>query len=311
MPKRSKPREPASGCQDGRIASDEGAADGRRRRQGPAVEAEGLRGGAVPAAGRAGAHAGVGAAAGHPARGGVRGQGRGRQGQRDQAGHGVPQHARRADRRAAGADRARAHPVVLPALRRAASRGRRDRPVRPQLVQPGRRRVGDGLLHQAGAPALPAPVPDLRATAHRGRHPAAEVLVLGQRRRAGAPVRLPAGRPDAAMEAVADGLRVDQPVGGLLPREGRDVRPHRPARGALARRGGRGQAQRAGQHDRPPALDRPLRRGPATVAGPAGAAAVEGIRADAAGDADLRARPRRHPAAERRETAKRERSTPR
>ena len=48
------------------------------------------------------------------------------------------------------------------------------------------RRAGDGLLHAAGVPALPAPVPDVRADARRGRHPAAQVLVLGQRRGAGA-----------------------------------------------------------------------------------------------------------------------------
>ena len=44
------------------------------------------------------------------------------------------------------ADRARALAVVFPALRRAPARGRRDRAVRPQLVQPRRRREGDGLL---------------------------------------------------------------------------------------------------------------------------------------------------------------------
>ena len=33
----------------------------------------------------------------------------------------------------------------------------------------GRRRAGDGLLHRRGVPALPAPVPDLRADAGRGR----------------------------------------------------------------------------------------------------------------------------------------------
>ena len=58
--------------------------------------------------------------------------------------------------------------------------------VRPLLVQPRRRRAGDGLLHPRGVPPLPAPVPDLRADARRGRDPAAQVLVLGQRRRAGA-----------------------------------------------------------------------------------------------------------------------------
>ena len=66
-------------------------------------------------------------------------------------------------------ERPRAHPVVLPAVRRAAAGGRGDRAVRPVLVQPRGRRAGDGLLHLRAAPALPAPVPDLRAHADRGR----------------------------------------------------------------------------------------------------------------------------------------------
>ena len=123
-----------------------------------------------------------------PDRGGLRGPRRGRQGQHDQAGHRVPEPARRADRRAARSDRARADAVVLPALRRAAARRGRDRAVRPQLVQPRRRRARDGLLHPGGVLPVPAPVPDLRAAAGRGRDPAAQVLVLGQRRGAGAPV---------------------------------------------------------------------------------------------------------------------------
>ena len=39
------------------------------------------------------------------------------------------------------------HAMVFPALRRASAGGGRDRPVRPQLVQPRRRRAGHGLLH--------------------------------------------------------------------------------------------------------------------------------------------------------------------
>ena len=38
-----------------------------------------------------------------------------------------------------------------------------------------------GFCTPGGVPPLPAPVPDLRAAARRGRHPAAEVLVLGER----------------------------------------------------------------------------------------------------------------------------------
>ena len=43
------------------------------------------------------------------------------------------------------------HAVVFPALRRAPAGGRRNRAVRPQLVQPRRRREGDGLLHRGRA----------------------------------------------------------------------------------------------------------------------------------------------------------------
>ena len=50
-----------------------------------------------------------------------------------------------------------------------------------------------GFCTQRGVQPVPAPVPDLRAAAGRGRHPAAQVLVLGQRRGAGAPVPVPAG----------------------------------------------------------------------------------------------------------------------
>ncbi len=67
--------------------------------------------------------------------------------------------------------------------------------------------------------------------------------------------------------------------------------------------GGRRQAPGADQHDRSPAVDGPLRRGAATAVGPARPAAVEGIRADAAGNADLRPRPRGNPDAERREAS--------
>ena len=128
-------------------------------------------------------------------RGGLRGPRRRRQGRRDQAGH-----ASTSTPASPGSSRCRRRPSGertqwyfqryvehLPGRRR-------DRAVRPQLVQPRRRRAGDGLLHAGGAPALPAPVPDLRAAAGRGRHPAAQVLVLGQRRGAGAPVPAAARR---------------------------------------------------------------------------------------------------------------------
>ena len=88
--------------------------------------------------------------------------------------------------RAAGADRARVDPVVLPALRPAPAGGGRARHLRPLLVQPRRGREGDGLLHARGAPALPPAGADLRADAGRRRDHPAQVLVLGLRGGAGA-----------------------------------------------------------------------------------------------------------------------------
>ncbi len=55
-------------------------------------------------------------------------------------------------RRAARADRAREVADVRPALPAALPGRRRGRHLRPQLVQPGRRRAGDGLLHRASRP---------------------------------------------------------------------------------------------------------------------------------------------------------------
>jgi molybdenum cofactor biosynthesis protein B len=55
---------------------------------------------------------------------------------------------------AAQAQRARAHAVVLPALRAAPAGRRRDRAVRPQLVQPRRRRAVMGFCTEAQAQAF-------------------------------------------------------------------------------------------------------------------------------------------------------------
>ena len=120
-----------------------------------------------------------------------------------------------------------ADPVVLPAIHRGAPRGGRDRPVRSQLVQPRRRGARPRLLHAAGVPALPPPVPDLRAAADRGRHHPDQVLVLGERRGTGATVREAHRRPDAAVEALSDRPVLTDEVDRVLARQGRDVRAHR------------------------------------------------------------------------------------
>ena len=86
----------------------------RERRPRPAA----LFQGAVPPAGRTGEAAGLGAAPQAQGRRDVRGPRCRRQGRRDQAHHPAAQPARLPGRGAAGAERARAHAMVLPALRR-------------------------------------------------------------------------------------------------------------------------------------------------------------------------------------------------
>ena len=86
-----------------------------------------------------------------------------------------------------------------------------------------------------------------RMLVHDGVHPG-QVLVLGERRRAGAPLPEPPGGPDEALEAEPDGPRVPVPMGRVLQGQGPDVRLHRHQAGALVR-GQRGQQEAgAAQH---------------------------------------------------------------
>ena len=113
----------------------------------------------------------------------VRGPRRGRQRRRDQAHHPAAQSAHLQGRGAVGADRARAHPVVFPALCLAPAGGRRNRAVRPQLVQPRRRRTGHGLLHRSGVRGVFPHRAGIRADAGALRHHSREILVLDHRSR--------------------------------------------------------------------------------------------------------------------------------
>ena len=65
-----------------------------------------------------------------------------------QAHHAAAEPACRKRRRAAGAERSRAHAVVLPAQRCIPAGGRREGAARPALVQPRRCRARDGLLRR-------------------------------------------------------------------------------------------------------------------------------------------------------------------
>jgi polyphosphate kinase len=123
----------------------------------------------------------------------VRGPRRRRQGRHDQALHRTPQPPLRPRRGAEQALRQGARPVVLPALHRTPADRGRDGLLRPLLVQPRRRRAGDGLLHAQRLPRVHAPGARVRADARPLGHPALQVLVLGHPR--GAARRFTRARP--------------------------------------------------------------------------------------------------------------------
>ena len=77
-------------------------------------------------------------------------------------------------------------------------RPRRDRPVRPVLVHPGRGRTGDGVLHRPGVRPVPPSGAAVRGPAGGRGVPADQVLVLGDPGRAEHPVPDPADRPGPA-----------------------------------------------------------------------------------------------------------------
>ena len=207
--------------------------------------------------------------------------------------HRAHEPAHHPPRGAAEAVGPRAVAVVLPAIRRRAAGGGRDRALRPQLVQPRRRRARARVLHAGRVLPLPAPDPDLRAAARRGRHHPDQVLVLGERRGAGAPIRQAHRRSAAPVEAQRDRPVLAHEVGRLLTGQGRDVRAHRHPRGALARGRCRQQEEGPPQLHRAPAVGGPVRGAAGARDRDAAAAARRGLRAPSARPVHLRARPRR------------------
>jgi polyphosphate kinase len=93
------------------------------------------------------------------------------------------------------ADGARAAAMVFPALHSLSAGSRRAHPVRPQLVQPRRRRAGDGLLHAGAEGCLPESCSRVRAASRRRRDPAVQILAVLRPGAAGGKVREPARNP--------------------------------------------------------------------------------------------------------------------
>ena len=131
-----------------------------------------------------------------------------------------------------------------PALPPAHAGRRRNRDLRPQLVQPCRRRARDGVLQRSGVPALPEALSADRALHCRFRDPAHQVLVRGQHGGADAPVRGTHDRCPQALEAEPDGPRIAPALVRFFACPRRHARRDRHRLQSLVRRPGRRQAPR-------------------------------------------------------------------
>ncbi len=136
----------ALGARFGVCANDISPADGRVVETAQTSEQVQLRRRARPSAVRTDQAAGMGPPAWPAGRGDFRGPRCRRQRRGHQAHHREPQPADLPRGGARHADGARARPMVLSTLRRRTADPRRDRAVRPQLVQPRRGRACDGVL---------------------------------------------------------------------------------------------------------------------------------------------------------------------
>src|SRR5262249_3617232 len=99
---------------------------------------------------------------------------------------------------------ANVHAALHPAI---SSRGR-DRDLRPQLVQPRRRRIRDGILYAAAAPPFSRAVPANREIHHRWRHYVDQSLAGGRTGRAAKAIFGAHQRSAEAVEAEPDGYRI-------------------------------------------------------------------------------------------------------
>ena len=251
---------------------------------------QGLRGGAGQAAGRAGQAAGV-----DPARAASRWSSSSRAATRPA--RAAPSSASRSSlnprvgprRGPARPDRAREDAVVLPALRAAPAGRRRDGPLRPQLVQPRRRRARDGLLH--GGRSTRSSCAPARSSSGCWCAPGSSWSSTGSRSatrsRSGASSdRIE--RPDQALEAEPDGPRSHAPDGSSTRRPRTRCSRYTDIKQApwyVVER--RRQAARPAQRHQPPALAHRLRGPDPGTDRAAAARAGPRLRAPATGRADL------------------------
>ena len=107
---------------------------------------------------------------------------------------------------------------------------RRDRSLRPLVVQPGGRGAGDGvLLPDEQYEVFVRSSPGLRGTAHRRRDAPDQAVVLGVALRAAYALLDSPHRPGEAVEAVSYRPRLPRPLGRLHGCQGGDVQADRHA----------------------------------------------------------------------------------
>ena len=152
---RKKGKQAASGSEAAKVESDKFNKAGKLKREYYEKEL------AAPAR-RTGRAAGMGQEDRRQGHRGLRGPRRGGQGRRDQGAHRARQPARVPRGSAARADRAREDAVVHAALHHPVSGGRRDRDIRPQLLQPGARESRHGLHRGKAGEALSRAGADVR-----------------------------------------------------------------------------------------------------------------------------------------------------
>jgi polyphosphate kinase 2 (PPK2 family) len=140
----------------------------------------------------------------------------GGQGRRHQAHHPAAQPASGPRGRAARAERPRTHAVVLPALRGAPAGRRRDGAVRPQLVQPRRRRARDGFLHRRRRTrSSSAPCPSSRSMLVRSGIKLIKYWFSITDDEQHMRFSMPHPRSAQAVEAEPDGCGKPPPLGGI------------------------------------------------------------------------------------------------
>ena len=154
-------------------------------------------------------------------------------GRDDQGHHGAHEPARLPSRRAARAVRPREVADVRAAVYAALSRRRRDRHLRPELVQPGRRRARDGLLHRRTVRALHEGGSGLREADDRRRDHPHQALARGREQGTGAAIQGPHGRSAASVEAEQHGPALARQVVRILAGARCDVQGHRHELGPL------------------------------------------------------------------------------